>query len=105
MGAVRWTIDTAGAVTGTRFRLIVASSSVATALIIGSSLASGGDSGLASQLRAALAALGGSSSAPAAAPLASTPPAAGPAKSGGPSAPVSGVHASATAAHPTTQHA
>jgi hypothetical protein len=64
--AVRWVIDTAGSVTATRFRLIVASSGTATALIIGSTLASGGDSGLASQLRSALAALGGnSSSAPA----------------------------------------
>jgi hypothetical protein len=78
-------IDTAGSVTATRFRLIVASSSVATALIIGSSLASGGDSGLASQLRAALAALGGGSSP---APAATTPvaavPAAAPAKSAAP---------------------
>ena len=50
--AVRWVIDTAGSVTGTRFRLVMASSATATALIIGSTLASGGDSGLASQLRA-----------------------------------------------------
>ena len=62
MRAVRWLIDTAGSITGTRFRLVIASSSTATALIIGSSLASGGDSGLASQLTQALAALGGSSS-------------------------------------------
>ena len=55
--AVRWVIDTAGSVTGTRFRLVMASSATATALIIGSTLASGGDSGLASQLRQALAAL------------------------------------------------
>ena len=71
--AVRWLIDTAGSVTGNRFRLIVASSSIATALIIGSSLASGGDSGLASQLRDALAALGGSSSSPPAATATSAP--------------------------------
>ena len=72
--AVRWVIDTAGSVTGTRFRLVMASSATATALIIGSTLASGGDSGLASQLRQALAALGGSSSsAPAAATPVSTP--------------------------------
>jgi phosphatidylinositol-3-phosphatase len=83
--AVRWVIDTAGSVTTTRFRLIVASSSTATALIVGSSLASGGDSGLASQLRSALAALGGSSSSPVvtAAP-ASTTPTVSPAKSTGP---------------------
>ena len=60
--AFRWLVDTAGSVTATRFRLIVASSATATALIIASSLASGGDSGLASQLRAALAARGGNSS-------------------------------------------
>ena len=72
--AVRWVIDTAGSVTGTRFRLVMASSATATALIIGSTLASGGDSGLASQLRQALAALGGSSpSTPAAATPVSTP--------------------------------
>ena len=53
--AVRWVIDTAGSVTGTRFRLVMASSATATAVIIGSTLASGGDSGLASQLRQALA--------------------------------------------------
>ena len=40
--AVRWVIDTAGSVTGTRFRLVMASSATATALIIGSTLASGG---------------------------------------------------------------
>jgi phosphatidylinositol-3-phosphatase len=79
MRAVRWIIDTAGSVTGSRFRMIVASSSSATALIIGSTLASGGDSGLASQLRQALAALGG----PAASPPAATTPASTP------SAPVS----------------
>jgi phosphatidylinositol-3-phosphatase len=70
MGALRWLIDTAGAVTGTRFRLVIASSATATALIIGSTLASGGDSGLASQLRQALAALGGR---PSEAPAAVTP--------------------------------
>ncbi len=74
--AVRWVIDTAGGVTTSRFRLIMASSSVATAVIIGSTLASGGDSGLASQLRAALAALGGNTPA---APATATPPAAAPA--------------------------
>jgi phosphatidylinositol-3-phosphatase len=76
MRAVSWVIETAGSVTTSRFRLIMASSATATALIIGSTLASGGDSGLASQLRAALAALGGSSSST---PAASTPVAATPA--------------------------
>ncbi len=95
--AARWVIDTAGSVTATRFRLIMASSSVATALIIGSSLASGGDSGLASQLRAALAALGGNSSAPAApATTASGPaPAASPAKATGPTITAPTIPASA----------
>jgi len=32
--AVRWVIDTAGSVTGTRFRLVMASSATATALIM-----------------------------------------------------------------------
>lgn len=83
--AVRWVIDTAGNVTATRFRLIVASSSVATALIVGSTLASGGDSGVASQLRAALAALGGnSSSAPATAAPVAAAPASVPAKNAAP---------------------
>jgi phosphatidylinositol-3-phosphatase len=84
--AVRWLIDTAGSVTATRFRLIVASSGTATALIIGSTLASGGGTGLASQLRAALAALSGSSpSTPAAATAAAAAtPAASPAKSAEP---------------------
>jgi phosphatidylinositol-3-phosphatase len=82
---IRWLIDTAGSVTATRFRLIVASSSTATALIIGSTLASGGDSGLASQLRSALAALGGSApSTPAAAAPVTAAPAASPAKKIGP---------------------
>src|SRR3954453_17332185 len=70
MRALRWVIDTAGSITGTRFRLVIASSSTATALIIGSSLASGGDSGLASQLQQALGAPGGGSSRP---PAAATP--------------------------------
>jgi hypothetical protein len=84
--AVRWLIDTAGSVTATRFRLIVASSGTATALIIGSTLASGGDSGLASQLRGALAALGGnSSSAPAATTPVAAAPSAAPAKNTAPS--------------------
>ena len=82
--ALRWVIDTAGSVTATRFRLIMASSSVATALIVGSTLASGGDSGLASQLRAALAALGGNQSSAPAAPTPAAAPAAAPAKSTGP---------------------
>ena len=82
--ALRWVIDTAGSVTATRFRLIMASSSVATALIVGSTLASGGDSGLASQLRAALAALGGNQSSAPAAPAPAAAPAAAPAKSTGP---------------------
>jgi phosphatidylinositol-3-phosphatase len=93
MRAVRWLLDTAGSVTGNRFRLVVASSSVATALIIGSTLASGGPSGLASQVAQALAGLGGSTpptpaaSTPAAspAPVAPRPKAAGPA---GPIAPL-----------------
>jgi hypothetical protein len=81
---VRWVIETAGSITGTRFRMIVASSGTATALIIGSTLASGGDSGLASQLRAALAALGApGSTAPVATTPASTTPAATPSKGGG----------------------
>jgi phosphatidylinositol-3-phosphatase len=91
MKVVRWLIDTAGSITGTRFRLVVASSSTATALIIGSTLASGGDSGLASQLAQALAALGGSSSAPAATTPVSTPSVATPSKGGGEVTPVSPV--------------
>ena len=91
MKVVRWLIDTAGSITGTRFRLVVASSSTATALIIGSTLASGGDSGLASQLAQALAALGGSSSAPAATTPVSTPSVATPPKGGGEVTPVSPV--------------
>src|SRR5882724_9549838 len=92
--AVRWLIDTAGSITGTRFRLVVASSATATALIIGSSLASGGDSGLASQLAQALSAMGGSSDTPAATTPVSTPVVASPSKGGGdvtpaPSTPVS----------------
>lgn len=83
--AVRWMIDTAGGVTTSRFRLIMASSSVATAVIIGSTLASGGDSGLASQLRAALAALGGNTpAASATATPAAAAPAAAPAKRSAP---------------------
>lgn len=83
--AVRWVIDTAGGVTTSRFRLIMASSSVATAVIIGSTLASGGDSGLASQLRAALAALGGNTpTAPATATPTAAAPTAAPAKSSAP---------------------
>jgi phosphatidylinositol-3-phosphatase len=82
--ALRWVIETAGSVTATRFRLIMASSSVATALIVGSTLASGGDSGLASQLRAALAALGGNQSSAPAAPAPAAAPAAAPAKNTGP---------------------
>jgi hypothetical protein len=74
MRAARWLIETAGSVTNSRFRMIVASSSTATALIIGSTLASGGPSGLASQLRQALAALGGPAvSTPASAVPPSTP--------------------------------
>src|SRR3954453_11070164 len=85
MRALRWVIDTAGSITGTRFRLVIASSSTATALIIGSSLASGGDSGLASQLRAALAALGGGSArTPAASVPVTAAPAAAPSKGAGP---------------------
>jgi hypothetical protein len=80
MRAVRWIIDTAGSITGTRFRLVIASSSTATALIIGSTLASGGDSGLASQLAQALSAMGGSSDTPAATTPVSTPVAAAPPK-------------------------
>jgi hypothetical protein len=71
--AVRWILDTAGSITGTRFRLVIASSSTATALIIGSTLASGGDSGLASQLAQAIAALGGPTDTPAATTPTSTP--------------------------------
>jgi hypothetical protein len=101
MRAVRWLIDTAGSITGTRFRLVIASSSIATALIIGSSLASGGDSGLASQLARALASLGGpSTSTPAATAPAPTPPAT-PSKGGGSVTPVSSVPVSTPSA-PTT---
>ncbi len=81
--ALRWVIDTAGSITGTRFRLVIASSSTATALIIGSSLASGGESGLASQLAQALASLGGSSDTPAATTPASTPSPIASSKGGG----------------------
>jgi hypothetical protein len=91
MRAVRWIIDTAGSITGTRFRLVIASSSTATALIIGSSLASGGDSGLASQLAQALSALGGSSQTPAATTPGPTPSAAAASKGGGGATPVSPV--------------
>jgi len=92
MRAVRWVIDTAGSITGTRFRMVIASSGTATALIIGSTLASGGDSGLASQLQQALAALGGSSSTPPAATTpASTPSTTGGSKGGGGPTPVSSV--------------
>jgi len=90
--AVRWVIDTAGSVTGTRFRLVMASSATATALIIGSTLASGGDTGLASQLRQALAALGGSSpSTPAAAVPAATSSTPTASKGGGSLGPVSPI--------------
>jgi hypothetical protein len=101
MRAIRWIIETAGGVTATRFRLIVASSATATALIIGSSLASGGDSGLASQLRAALAALGGSSSpAPAATPTAASTSAAPPARDTGPTITAPTIQMSAPAPLP-----
>src|SRR4051794_21912766 len=100
--AIRWLIDTAGSVTGTRFRLVIASSSTATALIIGSTLASGGDSGLASQLAQALSALGGSSpSTPAATTPASTPSTATASKGGG-SAPVSSIPVSTPSPTPTS---
>jgi phosphatidylinositol-3-phosphatase len=105
MRAVRWLIDTAGSITGTRFRLVIASSSTATALIIGSTLASGGDSGLASQLAQALASLGGpSASTPAAATPASTPSAT-PSKGGGAVTPVSSIPVSSASATttPTTK--
>src|SRR5882757_1990976 len=101
--AYRWIIETAGSLTGTRFRLVMASSATATALIIGSTLASGGDSGLASQLRRALAALGGSapSVATATTPV-STPAAATAVKGGGGGAPVSSVPVSAPSTTKTT---
>src|SRR3954468_2797632 len=104
--AIRWLIDTAGSVTGTRFRLVIASSSTATALIIGSTLASGGDTGLASQLMPALSALGGPpSSAPAVGAPASTGPAATAAKGGGGAAPSSSfpVSSPSPAPAPTTK--
>jgi phosphatidylinositol-3-phosphatase len=101
MRAVRWLIDTAGSITGTRFRLVVASSSTATALIIGSTLASGGDSGLASQLAQALAALGGSSDTPAATTPASTPSPVVASKGGGGVTPVSSIPVSTASATPT----
>src|SRR3954452_20889481 len=92
MGAVRWLIDTAGSITGTRFRLVIASSSTATALIIGSSLASGGDSGLASQLAQALSSLGGQpTSTPAASTSAPTTSSSPPSKGGAAVTPVSPV--------------
>jgi hypothetical protein len=92
MRVVRWVIDTAGSITGTRFRLVIASSSTATALIIGSTLASGGDSGLASQLAQALASLGGpSSSAPASTASTPAPITSGPSHGGGGATPVSSV--------------
>lgn len=103
MRAVRWLIDTAGSITDTRFRLVIASSSTATALIIGSSLASGGDSGLASQLMQALAALGGPSSTPASTTPASTAPvAAAPKGGGGGVTPISSVPVSSPTAAPTS---
>src|SRR3954463_14181651 len=99
--AIRWLIDTAGSVTGTRFRLVMASSATATALIIGSTLASGGDSGLAAQLQQALAALGGASSTtPAAATPASTPSTATASKGGGVT-PVSSIPVSTPTPAPT----
>jgi hypothetical protein len=101
--AFRWLIDTAGSVTGTRFRLVIASSSTATALIIGSSLASGGDSGLASQLTQALAALGGGSSRPASTTPASTSPVVAASKGGGGGVtPFSPVLVSSPTAAPTS---
>jgi len=103
MRAVRWIIDTAGSITGTRFRLVIASSSTATALIIGSSLASGGDSGLASQLAQALSALGGSSQTPAATTPAPTPSAAAASKGGGGATPVSPVPVTTPATTTTPQ--
>jgi hypothetical protein len=105
MRAVRWLIDTAGSVTGTRFRLIMASSATATALIIGSTLASGGDSGLASQLRQALAALGGPSSSaptPATGTPAPTPSVSGPGKGARGAKPVSAAPVSAPSPTTTT---
>jgi hypothetical protein len=99
---VRWVIDTAGSITGTRFRLVVASSSVATALIIGSTLASGGDTGLASQLQQALAALGGSSTSP---PAAATPVSTAPtptAPKGGGGTPIASIPVSSPSPTPTS---
>src|SRR5882724_3222494 len=102
--AVRWLIDTAGSITGTRFRMVVASSATATALIIGSSLASGGDSGLASQLSQALAALGGPPATPAATTPVATAPALTPSKvGGGGGAPVPSIPVSFPSATPTTK--
>src|SRR4051794_23809434 len=106
MRALRWLIDTAGSITGTRFRLVIASSSTATALIIGSTLASGGDSGLAAQLQQALAALGGgSSSTPAATTTAPPPSTASASKgSGGVTTVASGpVSSPSTTTTPTTK--
>jgi phosphatidylinositol-3-phosphatase len=103
MRAVRWLIDTAGSITGTRFRLVVASSSTATALIIGSSLASGGDSGLASQLAQALASLGGGSSTPASTTPSSNGPVATASKGGGGVIPVSSVPVSSPTPAPTSK--
>src|SRR5882757_797796 len=101
--AVRWVIDAAGSITGTRFRMVIASSGTATALIIGSTLASGGDSGLASQLQQALAALGGSSSTPPAATTpASTPSTPIASKGRGGVTPVSSVPVSTPSAAPTS---
>jgi hypothetical protein len=102
MRAIRWIIDTAGSITGTRFRLVIASSGTATALIIGSTLASGGDSGLASQLAQALSALGGSSDTPAATTPVSTPEVATPSKGGGGVTPVSSTPVSAAPSTTTT---
>jgi hypothetical protein len=100
--AVHWLVATAGSITGTRFRMVVASSATATALIIGSTLASGGDSGLASQLRQALAALGGSSPAtPAATTPVSTAPVATASNGGGGVTPVSSFPASTPSTTPT----
>ena len=101
--ALSWVIDTAGSLTGTRFRMVVASSATATALIVGSSLASGGDSGLASQLSQALAALGGPSATPAATTPVATAPPLTPSKVGSGGAPVPSIPVRSPSPTPTTK--
>ena len=96
MKAFKWLIETAGGVSAERFKLIVASSSVATAAILGNAMASGANLDRAAALLAS-GALNGSEPAPAAAPEPVAPAAAVPAAPR-PSAPAPAPAAPAAAA-------